>query len=137
MSEQELETTHDWEAWLFPNFTKRPDKETPSLTKPDAAAFLTDLELKANALTSLEKVKNFWGLSYGLLTFGEAGKPVWVSSNNLNYFRLARVLIFLTECQFYFQAQELFGRLDVLARQYPEDISKEIYDLWRTAAKVN
>lgn len=147
-SHKVLESTHDYIQWLFPIRTRsRFNPDAPILDDATIHAFLTDERLRAELLTSLRVMLDF----YGFRLEAPRGGPVavvrsrawderrrtWLSPHNHNFLRITRILACLNTLGLPTYAQAFFAALkDVYESEAANVIGRQTYAFWAAAAAV-
>ena len=135
----QLEASHDYIQWLFPNPRPSPvNPLAPVLTAAAARAFAADPELTRRLLRSLDVMLGF----YGLARDGEyverspafaARRAAWLRPGNHNHLRLSRILICLNETGLVALAAALRDALcDVAAHEGRGLVSARTVEIWRS-----
>lgn len=141
LSHHELENSHDYIQWLFPNRTASPvNPHAPILDTDVCRIFREDSELQARLLESLDILLDFYGLyrtEEGVFRaphFAERSDN-WLSRGNHNHLRITRILLCLWSLGCEDEARHFFHCLSEIAAEYPDRISKTTEDYWAEAAR--
>ena len=143
MSDHELEITHDYIQWVFPN-------QTPSQFNPDAPTTniesLRKIRASARALQNVHsmllRMYDFLGLNivqfedgnYQLDFHDETRVPHWITAGNHNYFRITRILSALRDLALFKDLEAFLDILDIIGRRYHALIGENTVIRWREFA---
>jgi hypothetical protein len=145
MSEEQLESSHDYVQWLFPLLERsRAVPSAPVMDQNGAAAFRANPALRRELRESLFRMLRFYGLEAREGTdewqiergpaFRERSR-VWLSPGNHNFLRLTRImksLVLLGEGEL---ARALLGCLEGIHDENAGVIGATTLAFWRDAVE--
>lgn len=140
-TDEQLESTHDYIQWLFPNFeASRFNTTAPVLTGDEGLMFVTNYNIRSNAHIAFKRIMQFYGLAFINHTNREAVVRYdfsnnWVTIGNHNHYRMTRILKFLNIIGMHTEADALFAALAGIYSTQPVVIGKVTLGHWLEASK--
>lgn len=130
---------HDYIQWLFPlPEPSQYNQFAPILDAEQIAKFLTDAELRAELLASLDKMLGFYGFERNNMSIirsnrWEERSRNWLRPGNHNHLRLARILRSLSILGIKDYALALFEALNAVFSEKSSVISDITMGYWKRA----
>jgi hypothetical protein len=139
-SDEQLETTHDFIQWVFPNFEKsKYNSNTPDLTLEEVEAIQNDKVASMIMIDMWVRMLEFYGFEIIPSTYqikdNNLFMPHWISLGNHNFLRLTRILKAMKIFKFDDLAASLMGVLEKIHKTYPNQISAITFGFWKEAIK--
>ncbi len=134
-----LEAEHNYLPWLFPVVKESAfNIYEPLLSKADIRAFSDDETLRERLARAADRMLRFYGLTrdQDKVSKGEtwnARRGEWLSPRNHNYNRITRILTCLSVAGLGDLAKGLLTCLSELHEEFPELISVQTINQWRSA----
>ena len=143
-TDEELECTHDYIQWLFPNEIPSGCRGAPAplLTEPDCRWFNTHPIMELNVHKVLRRMYEFYGflphLNETMLTQKDDfyKSKNWYNTQNHNFLRLTRMIKFLRLIGYIQEADGLFDALALVYAQNPLIVGRDTLTFWLNAANI-
>jgi len=127
----QLEQTHDYIQWMFPNMeASQYNPDAPLLTYDDIDAFMDDQLLQNAASVMAHDMYNFY----------MNNAQIWITPHNHNYLRITRIMKFLNAIELQHpmgcsEADRFFAMAVHFYAAYPQKIGKETLRFWLDASE--
>ena len=145
--DDELEYTHDYIQWLFPNVDPSMfNPDAPTLTRETIAAFSKDSSLRNQLAINFDRMARFYGFD---VTHADEHSTVvpaanfneqtanWLHARNHNLLRITRILKCLTILGQPELARAFFNALDLLYKSKSGiEIGETTFLYWKNALRV-